>query len=278
MRIVVTNLDGSLLDAGGAGYGAARPALEALERRNIPLVLVTRRTRAEVSALQDRLNLIHPAAIENGAAVLVPDRYFPSSILDDAWELDGDRFVRVLGLPYSHLRQVLQDVRVELGADIVGFGDWSEGELALALGLAPEEARMVHQRQFSEVFTFAGDRQALEQAITRHHLQVSQLQTSSLRGQWYLTGNANKTKAIELLLDCFLRHVGQVNSLGIGTDRSDDGWLSLMKKAVVISGAIDADLRLNDYTELWERAQLPGAEGWNETVLNWLDTTDDLEE
>ena len=278
MRVVFTNLDGSLLDGGGTGYGAARPALDALDRRNIPLVAISRRTRAEVTALQAQLDIIHPAAIEDGAAVLVPDRYFPSSILDDAWELDGDRYVRVFGLPYCHLRQVLQDVRVELGADIVGFGDWSEGELVLALGLTADEARMVHQRQFSEIFTFSGDREALQQAISRHHLQISQLQTSSLQGQWYLTGNADKTAAIDLLLDCFLKHVGQINSLGIGTNKSDVGWMNLMKQAVVISSMLDTESWWAKQPGWWTQAQLPGAEGWNETVLNWLEATDDLEE
>ena len=278
MRVVFTNLDGSLLDGGGTGYGAARPALEALDRRNIPLVAISRRTRAEVTALQAQLGIIHPAAIEDGAAVLVPDCYFPSSILDDAWELDGDRLVRVFGLPYCHLRQVLQDVRVELGADIVGFGDWSEGELVLALGLTADEARMAHKRQFSEIFTFSGDRKALQQAISRHHLQISQLQTSSLQGQWYLTGNADKTAAVNLLLDCFLKHVGPINSLGIATDKSDVGWLTLMKQAVVISSTIDTEPWWAEQPERWTQAQLPGAEGWNESVLNWLEATDDLEE
>ncbi len=278
MRVVFTNADGSLLDAGGAGFGAARPALEAIERRSIPLVFVSRRTRAEVLALQARLGMSHPAAIENGAAAFVPDGYFPASILDEGWEPAGDLIVRGFGLPYSHLRQVLQDVRVELDADLVGFGDWSEGELALALGLSPEEARLAHQREYSEVFTYAGERQALEQAIARHHLQVTQLQASSLQGQWYLTGNTDKMTAMQLLLDCYLNHVGQVDSLGIGTEQNDAGWLKGMKQAVLLPGATANDAWWEDQPENWIRSQLPGAEGWNESVLNWLEATDSSEE
>ncbi len=277
MRVVFTNADGSLLDAGGAGFGTARPALEAIERRNIPLVFVSRRTTAEILALQDRLGITHPAAIENGAAAFVPDGYFPTSILDDGWEPAGDILVRGLGLPYSHLRQVLQDIRVELDADIVGFGDWSEAELALALGLSPEEALLAHQREYSEVFTYAGESQALEQAIARHHLQVSKLQSSSLQGQWYLTGNADKTTAMQAILDCFLGHVGQVDSLGIGAEESDVGWLKGMQHVVLLPGA-SRDAWWESQPQSWGRSQLPGAEGWNEAVLNWLEITDSSEE
>ncbi|MGK7905998.1 MAG: hypothetical protein AB4040_02050 [Synechococcus sp.] len=277
MRVIFTNLDGSLLDAGG--YGAARPALAAIERRNIPLILVTRRTRAEIDAFQEKLDSNHPVAIENGAAVLVPDRYFPTSILDDRWELHEGQFLHVFGLPYSHLRQVLQDVRVELRADIIGFGDWSEGELALAFGLTPEEAQLAHRREYSEIFTYTGAPKPLEQAIARHHLQISQLQTPSLRGQWYLTGNADMTAAVQLLLDCYLDHVGQVRSLGIGTDPTDFGWLRLMHHAALLPSQISSvEGQRNDYPDTWERAQLPGAEGWNEIVLNWLTATDESED
>ncbi|MEM8715234.1 MAG: hypothetical protein AAGE92_05565 [Cyanobacteria bacterium P01_G01_bin.4] len=278
MRVVFTNVDGSFWDAGGLGIGAASPALAAMERRNIPLVFVSRRTRAEILALQTRLELSHPAAYENGAAVFVPAGYFPASILDEGWEEHGNLLVRGLGLPYSHLRQVMQDVRVELDADMVGFGDWSEGELALALGLSQEKARLAHQREYSEIFTYAGQSQDLEQAIARHHLQVSKLQSSSLQGQWYLTGNADKIAAMQLLLDCYVNHVGQVESLGIGTEDSDAGWLHSMQRVVVLSGAVSDDAWWEECPQSWERSQLPGAEGWNEAVLNWLDSTDTAEE
>ena len=278
MRVVFTNVDGSFWDAGGVGFGAARPALSAIERRNIPLVFVSRRTRAEVLALQASLGLSHPAAFENGAAVFVPNGYFPSSILDEGWEEDGELLVRGFGLPYSHLRQVMQDVRVELDADIVGFGDWSEGELALALGLSEEDAHLAHQREYSEVFTYAGKSQELEQSIARHHLQVSQLQSSSLQGQWYLTGNADKSVAMQLLLDSYINHVGQVESLGVGTEAGDVGWLQSMQQVVVLPGAVSDDACWGECTQAWERSQLPGVEGWNEAVLDWLDATDTAEE
>lgn len=278
MRVVFTNADGSLLQSGRSGFGAARPALEAIERRNIPLVLVSRRTRAELLALQSRLGMNHPAAIENGAAALVPDGYFPSSILDEGWQLEGDFLVRGFGLPYSHLRRVLQDIRVELDADIVGFGDWSEGELALALGMSAEEARLAHQREYSEIFTYAGEREVLERSISRHHLQARQLQDANLQGQWYLTGNADKVMALQLILDCYINHVGQVESLGIGTEDNDTSWLHGMQQVALLPGTTAGDDWWDDLPAAWARSQLPGAEGWNEAVLDWLEATDSVEE
>ena len=70
--VVFTDLDGSLLDGETYSFESATQALKALRMRNIPLILVSSKTRAEMEPLRRRLNHRDPFIVENGAAVFVP--------------------------------------------------------------------------------------------------------------------------------------------------------------------------------------------------------------
>ena len=75
--VVFTDLDGTLLDHHSYSWAAAEEALKELERRRVPLVLVTSKTRAEVEALQRKLGSVQPFVTENGGGIFIPHGYFP---------------------------------------------------------------------------------------------------------------------------------------------------------------------------------------------------------
>jgi mannosyl-3-phosphoglycerate phosphatase len=58
-RVVVTDVDGCLLDE-TYRWEPARPALDALKKRGIPLVLCSSKTRAEMEPLHADLGLDAP--------------------------------------------------------------------------------------------------------------------------------------------------------------------------------------------------------------------------
>src|SRR5215469_2449579 len=60
MDLVFTDLDGSLLDAQTYSWHAARPAIECLDKRGTPWILVTSKTRAEVEFWREKLGHRHP--------------------------------------------------------------------------------------------------------------------------------------------------------------------------------------------------------------------------
>ena len=74
--VVFTDLDGCLLDSVTYTYEPAAPALEALRAQDIPLVLVSSKTRAEIEPLRKQLDHHDPFMVENGAAVFVPRGLF----------------------------------------------------------------------------------------------------------------------------------------------------------------------------------------------------------
>src|SRR5688572_23204941 len=78
--LLISDLDGTLLDRETYSFTAAIPALHQLRERQIPLVLCTSKTRAEVEAVRVALGNRHPFIVENGGAIFLPKRYFPFAI------------------------------------------------------------------------------------------------------------------------------------------------------------------------------------------------------
>lgn len=74
--VIFTDLDGSLLDAKTYSFDAAGEALNALRVRNVPLILVSSKTRAEIERLRNTLDHPHPFVSENGGGVFIPKGYF----------------------------------------------------------------------------------------------------------------------------------------------------------------------------------------------------------
>ena len=125
--VVFSDLDGTLLDHETYGFEAARPALEALRARRIPLVLASSKTAAEIAPLRARLGFSGcPAIVENGAGVL-PGGAMPSG---------G-------GEVYARLRHALETVP----ASIVEQTDWPGEEWRrLAGDLRPDRSPAIRDR------------------------------------------------------------------------------------------------------------------------------------
>lgn len=74
--LVFTDMDGTLLDHHTYSFDAAKPALDALEKKHIPVVPTTSKTFAEMKVLREQIGLNGPFIIENGAAVYIPHGFF----------------------------------------------------------------------------------------------------------------------------------------------------------------------------------------------------------
>ncbi|MGZ3539253.1 MAG: HAD-IIB family hydrolase, partial [Thermodesulfobacteriota bacterium] len=111
--VIFTDLDGTLLDRDTYSFEPAQPALHLILQRNIPLVLSSSKTRAEIELYRRKLENGHPFISENGGAIFIPKDYFSFQYPYNR-ETDGF-FVLELGTFYLHIIEVLESIKRETG-------------------------------------------------------------------------------------------------------------------------------------------------------------------
>src|SRR5580698_7990268 len=75
-HVIFTAIEGTLLDPGSRRWSSAEEALVEIERRHVPLVLVSGSTRAQLEPLRQKIGHSHPFITENGGGLFIPDGYF----------------------------------------------------------------------------------------------------------------------------------------------------------------------------------------------------------
>ncbi len=262
--LVVTDLDGTLLDHTTYAFSAAREALDALASVAVPLTIATSKTHAEVRALVVGMGG-HPILIvENGGALVIPMTHASEIGTDDA-RREGEDFVIELGIARAVLVSRLADIALETGASIRGFSTLSPVDVSALTGLTLEAARLARDRYYDEPFLIDDESHlpAIAAAARRHGLSVS-------RGGrfFHLTGPATKGRALTTLLDRFRLAGRRFVTVGLGDAPNDLSFLRLVDRPVIVprpGGALDGDLAAA--LPHGERAPAAGPEGWNLAVL-----------
>jgi mannosyl-3-phosphoglycerate phosphatase len=269
LRLVVTDLDGTLLDEETYGFADARPALAALRARGIPLVLCSSKTQVEMQRAAAALETDGPLIVENGGAIVVPGG-FPAPLPAGGRPGDG-AFVVPLGAPRSELVAALPAIAREAGVRVRPFAQMTAGEVSALTGLAEGEAALALRREWDEPFVVeegpggeARD-ERLDPAARRRGLRVT-------RGGrlHHLTGPVDKGEAVRRLLALLPPEPGVV--LGLGDAANDLSMLQAVDRAIVVprrDGGIDSVLAAA--LPEAERAPAPGPAGWNAAVLAVLE-------
>ena len=259
--LIITDLDGTLLDPASYAFDEALPAIRHTQAHNIPLILCSSKTRAEIEVYRAQLGCTHPFISENGGGIFVPYGYFAAPV--DGEEAD-DYQVIVLGTPYAEVRQNFLELRERLGIAVRGFGDMSVDEVAILTGLSPEAAKLAMQREFDEPFIF-------DEAPDERFLQ--EIEAAGLRwtqGElFHIMGRHHKGRAIERLKALYQRQFGAVHCIGLGDSLNDLPMLTAVDQPVLVrheDGSYDRRIELPYLL----KTHLPGPAGWNEAVLQLL--------
>jgi len=256
--VIFTDLDGTLLHPKTYSYADALPALDLVRERNIPLVVCSSKTRAEIEVYRNRLRNGDPFIVENGGGIFIPEGCFPFPIEGKAH--NGYQLIS-LGMPYGEIRKQFTALRERLGTQARGFGDMTPEEIAALTGLSREEAVLAKQRDFDEPFIFEGDPdERFLQAIEGAGLSWTQ-------GRYFhLMGNHHKGKAVNILKALFERIYTTVMTLGLGDSLNDLPFLLAVDKPVLICREDGShDPRIN-IPGLYRTTGI-GPAGWNEAVL-----------
>jgi mannosyl-3-phosphoglycerate phosphatase len=221
--VVFTDLDGTLLNE-KYEYTETQPVVEQLLALNVPVVLCSSKTSAEIQHFQEALNLRDPFISENGAAIFIPEKYF-SQDFSYSRQTAGFKVIE-FGTGYERLRQTLEKVRADSGAEVVGFGDLSAEEVAEECGLSPQMARLAKKREYDEPFRIVkGDSTRVVRMMEKAGLSVT-------KGDRYyhLTEDNNKGKAVALLTQLYKKAFGHVWTFGVGNGPNDFEMLRVVDK------------------------------------------------
>ena len=268
-RVIFTAVDGALLDPKSQSWSAAAEALQEVERRRVPLILVTSGTRAELEAFRAKIGHGHPFVTESGGGLFLPDAYFNQK-LQDAVRV-GRYFCVAFGRPYAEAVAAAEEFAEESGANIVGYSNMSARDIARNTGEPIRQAKLAKQREFSERFFFAGDADAVE---ARFESAARENNWEAIRGEpfWELRSGNDEGRALRhfMRLARESQHA-RLRSVAIASSARDLPLLAAADQAVLLPHrGQEFDSAVTSRLAKAIPGSASGPAGWNEAVLKVL--------
>lgn len=246
--MVLTDLDGTLLDHDSYDWRPAEPSLQALQALGIPVIAVTSKTAAELVSLRTEIPYLSPLmACENGA-VVIDDRA-------------GSQTREVLGEATDTLIGWFNQASQETSARGIGFHQASDQLVADWTGLSLADAAQARAREASLPVYYPSDlpgRSAFIRAVEARGGRVLE------GGRFlHLAGHADKGTALRWMM----HHLNIDQTVALGDGGNDDAMLALATIAIRIP---TAGTRRPESLTTIRRASQPGPAGWNEVMLSLL--------
>ncbi len=269
--IVVTDLDGTLLDFDDYSFESALPAIAMLRKHKVPIVCCSSKTSAEIRYWRNKLKLLDPFICENGAAVFFPADRFRR--LPGKLSIRGRYVVKELGPPKSRIREVFEVVRLETRIGITGFSDMKLSTIKSLCGFKTNhEAKIASRREYSEPFVFpAGAQDEASVNLVLNRFAKSGLRVIRGRRFFHLVGVIDKGRAVELMLSMYAA-TGESRdvTVGLGDGKNDLEMLRTVDFPVLVMGKnrrYDREVRANVRPLL---AGAPGPVGWRRAIEKLL--------
>lgn len=253
--MIITDLDGSLLDHHDYNWDAASEWLARLKQHQIPLVICSSKTAAEIIPLQKKLGIVGaPFIAENGARVVLGGEQTPPTETSAG---------------YHALCQTLHAMQARFRFN--GFHEFSDAEVARFTGLTLTEASQSRLREASEVVLWRDDEHRLQEfreALAEHHLALTQ------GGRFWHVMPAGTGKGIALadIQQHLAAQEGKSRTtLGLGDGPNDVPMLERVDYAVVIKGfsKTPVELQRTDTENVYHTAHV-GPQGWREGLDYFL--------
>lgn len=209
-----------------------------LDHTAVPAVWVTSRTRLQMDDPRRKNGHTHPFIGEGGCAVYLPEDYFH---LKPEKTLRLGRFTSMpVAQPQPAAQEALASLAEDTGVEAVPLRSLSPRELIQNSGLPARDAEMARQRDFDELFFFAG---ASESDIQRF-VAEAKLRKLALRQHgvlWSLAVGASLQKCIRdltKLYDRALRYHAVV--LGVATEEEAAELFPCCERNILLANS-DAD-------------------------------------
>jgi D-glycerate 3-kinase len=232
----------SLIPARGKSLPGLDEFTAALEHTGIPAVWLTCRSRLQFDEPRRKIGHVHPFIAEDGCAVYLPEGYFhlrPDSGATRSRKATTMRLGRFTCIPIAEplpaAVDALEALSEDTGVPIVTLRSLSPRELAQNTGLPSREAELARQRDFDDIFFFAG---ASDKEL-KTFLAQGASRNLNFRQQgilWSAAVGASTHRCIrELskLYDRALRY--HAHSVGIATSEFASGLFPYCERAILLA-------------------------------------------
>lgn len=260
-------MDGAIVRSGSTSYEEAEEALSELGRRNIPLVLVTPKTRAEIEPVRRKIGHVHPFITESGGGIFFPDGYFNVRI---PGAVRNGRYLCISqGRTYAEVCEALDEIAEKCHVGVAGFHHMSPREIADNAGLRPRDAELARSREYDEPFFFtSADEPAIATFVKA--AEEAGFQTRLGHPFWHFSAGCDPARAVRTVTKLF-RDTSRtkLRSVGISADLDDARWLRAMDQAILLPernappesahASAPKGISLGAAT---------GPAGWNEAIMN----------
>jgi mannosyl-3-phosphoglycerate phosphatase len=256
--ILITDLDGTLLDHDTYQFDAARPALSLLKQLQIPLILNSSKTAAEIVSIRDEMDNNDPFVVENGSGI-----YYP--VVKDGGHKDY-KIVR-FGKDRPFILGSLRQLREELNLPFYGFDDMNVQAITKYTGLTPERAELAKKRDFTEPLLWQGNTAQWE--VFCSELELDGLIAVKGGRFMYVSGKTDKGLALQWLRNYYQQRLRAIPVIvALGDSENDRQMLECADHAILVRSPshnppqIDAkNLTITSDT---------GPQGWNQSVIDLL--------
>ena len=264
--IIFTDLDATLLDHDSYSFEAAIPALNVIKEKEIPLILTSSKSLAEIAEVQNELGIQHPFIVENGGAICLPHEYFK---LEEGLPIVNGFRIKFLGPSYKEILQDLSEIKQKTSFRFKGFNDISLEEIISLTNLTREKAKKAKTRLCSEPLIWDDT----EENFYEFKILLKEKELKLLKGGrfYHLMGYTDKGNAVRELMILYKNKFPyvQFKTIGIGDSPNDIEMLREVNFPVLVQRPDGSYIDIPAEIEVI-LADGIGPKGWNSAVLQLL--------
>lgn len=262
--LVVTDLDGTLLNHHSYALDAAQDAILVLQKKNIPVILNTSKTYSETITIRQQLGVTDPFIVENGSCIYLPKNQFDkqagTTSRDDYWEI-------VMGASQKTISSVLKKIKLN-DKHCIRLSQCSVKQVVSLTGLSEEQAPQAIAREFSEPLIWKTDEASLNTFLQQ--LELNDLTTLQGGRFLHVIGNCDKGRSTKRLIECYANTAenNMIKIVALGDSANDAAMLSVADISVIVNSPSNHQLRKLVTPDIQTKGHAP--EGWKEAINDVL--------